>query len=89
MIPLHLPLMASSIMSMGDLAEVALDSQRLVVAPVPRMPSASGTTQDAAGLGLVGSGPQLGDDARSSLWDLVMRGTGAGVPRSVVPGDAP
>jgi hypothetical protein len=89
MIPLHLPLMASSITSVGDLAEVALDSQRPVVAPVPRMLSASGTTQDAADLGLVGSSPQLGDDARSSLRDLVMRGTGAGVPRSVVPGDAP
>jgi hypothetical protein len=32
---------------------------------------------------------QLGDDARSWLWDLVMRGIGAGVPRSAAPALGP
>jgi hypothetical protein len=88
MIPSCLPLMASSIASTCDLAEVTLGSQRPVVASVPRVLSASGTSQGATDVGVVGASPYLGDDTRSLLPDWVMRGTGAGVPRSVVPGDA-
>jgi hypothetical protein len=36
---------------------------------------------------VVGVGTELGDDAGSSLQDLVMCGTSAGIPGSVVPGD--
>jgi hypothetical protein len=34
-----------------------------------------------------GVSPWLGDEARSSLRNLVMRGTGIDVPRSAAPGD--
>jgi hypothetical protein len=88
MIPLCWPLMVSSIVSMGDLAEVTPGSQQLVVVPVPRVPSAGGATQGATGVGVVGASPQLGDGIGSLLWDLVIRGTSAGVPGSAVLGDA-
>jgi hypothetical protein len=87
-IPPRLPLMASSIASIGDLAEVSSGSQRSVVVPVPGVSSAGGATQGAFGVGVVGAGPQLGDDAGSSLWELVMHSAVTGVPGSVVLGDA-
>jgi hypothetical protein len=88
MIPLCWPLMVSSIVSMGDLAEVTPGSQRLVVVPVSGVPSAGGATQGATGVGVVGASPQLGDGVGSLLWDLVICGTNAGVPGSAVLGDA-
>jgi hypothetical protein len=86
-IPPCLPLMASSIASMGDQDEVALGSQQPVVAPVPRVLSAGGATQGASDIGVVGPPPHLGDDAGSSLWDFVLCGTGIGVPGSAIPSD--
>jgi hypothetical protein len=56
-IPPCLPLMASSIASMGDQDEVALGSQQPVVAPVPRVLSAGGATQGASDIGVVGPPP--------------------------------
>jgi hypothetical protein len=50
--------------------------------------SAGGTSWGAAGVGVVGVGPQLGDDVGSLLQDLVMCSDGAGIPRSAAPGDA-
>jgi hypothetical protein len=47
----RLHLMALLIVSMGDLAEVASGSQRPMVAPVPRVPSAGGTTYVETGAG--------------------------------------
>jgi hypothetical protein len=35
-----------------------------------------------------GADPQLSDDTRGLLWDLVMHGAGIDVPESVAPGDA-
>jgi hypothetical protein len=55
--------MASSFASIGDLAEVTSGSQWVVVAPGPRVPSAGGATQGAVVIGVVGDGPQLGDNA--------------------------
>jgi hypothetical protein len=72
---------------MGDLDKVTSGSQRPVVALVPRVLSASGATQGATGVGVVGAGPKLGDDAGSSLRDLVIRGADAGVPGNAIPGD--
>jgi hypothetical protein len=83
----RLPLLASSITSVGDLDKVASGSQRLVVALVPRVLSASGATQGATGVGVVGAGPKLGDDAGTSLQDLVIRGADAGVLGNAIPGD--
>jgi hypothetical protein len=87
-IPTRLPFMASSIVSVDDLVEVTSCSQRLMVAPTPGVMSASGATHSATGAGVVGTGPQLGDDIGSPLWDLVMCSTGTGVPESAVPGEA-
>jgi hypothetical protein len=53
----RLPLMVSSIASMGDLAEVSLGSQRSVVVPTPGVSSAGGATQGAVGVGVVGASP--------------------------------
>jgi hypothetical protein len=86
-IPPCLLLMALLIVNVGDLADVTLGSQRLVVAPIPRVPSAGGATQGVAGIGVLGADPQLGDDTGSSLRDLVIRGVGVGVPGSAVPSD--
>jgi hypothetical protein len=44
--------------------------------------SAGGTSWGAAGVGVVGVGPQLGDDVGSLLQDLVMCSDGAGIPGS-------
>jgi hypothetical protein len=49
--------MASSIVSVGDLDEVASGSQPPVVALVPGVLSAGGATQGAAGVGVVGADP--------------------------------
>jgi hypothetical protein len=59
-----------------------------VVVPVPRVSSVVGTSEGTAGIGVVGAGPQLGDDTGSLLWDLVMHDTIVVVPGSAVPGDA-
>jgi hypothetical protein len=72
---------------MGDLAEVALGLQRPMVAPVPGVSSAGGATQGASGVRVVGAGPQLGDDVKSLLRDLVMCGIGIGGLGSAVLGD--
>jgi hypothetical protein len=87
-IPPCLPLMVSSIASVGDLVKVASGSQRPMVALVPGVPSAGCATQGATGVRVVGVGPHLGHDAESSLRDLVMRGAGADNPGSAIPGDA-
>jgi hypothetical protein len=57
-----------------------------VVALVLGVLDAGGATQGAADIKVVGTSPQLGDDAGSLLWDLVMRGVNAGVPRSAALG---
>jgi hypothetical protein len=87
-IPPCLPLMASLIASVGDLAEVALGSQWTVVAPVPGVSSAGGASQGASVVEVVGPGPQLGDDTGRLLRDLVMCSASASVPGSATPGDA-
>jgi hypothetical protein len=55
--PPCLPLMASSIVSVGDLVEVTSGSQQSVMASVPGVPSAGGATQGAAGIRVAGAGP--------------------------------
>jgi hypothetical protein len=71
--------MASLTTSVGDLAVVTSSLPRLVVAPVPGVPGAIGTSQDATGVEVVGTSPQQHNDARSLLQDKVMRDTGVGV----------
>jgi hypothetical protein len=55
---------------------------------ISEVPSAGGALQGTADQKVVGAGPQLSDDAESSLRDLVVRGVGAGVPESAASGDA-
>jgi hypothetical protein len=81
-----LPLMASWTMSMGDLVVVTLGSPWPVVAPIPRVLGAGGALLGNIDVEVVGASPQLGDDAGSLLWNLMMRG--ASVPRNSTPGDA-
>jgi hypothetical protein len=50
--------MVSSIVSVGDLTEVTPGSQRLVVVPVPGVPSVGGASQGVAGARVVGADPQ-------------------------------
>jgi hypothetical protein len=57
-ISLCLPLMVSSIVSVGDLTEVTPGSQRLVVVPVPGVPSVGGASQGVTGARVVGADPQ-------------------------------
>jgi hypothetical protein len=71
---------------MGDLVVVTLSSPWPVVAPIPRVLGAGGALLGNIDVEVVGANPQLGDDARSLLWNLMMRG--ASVPRNSTPGDA-
>jgi hypothetical protein len=78
-------------MSTGDPAMVTLGSLWPVVSPVPRVPSVSGASQGPTGVEVVGGSPPpplLGDNTRSLLWGLVVRGTGTRVSGSAALGDA-
>jgi hypothetical protein len=54
---------------------------------ISEVPSAGSALQGTTGQDVVGSGPRLGDDVKSTLWDLVVRGAGTGVFRSATSGD--
>jgi hypothetical protein len=71
--------MASLTTSVGNLAVVTSGLPQLVVASVPGVPRAIGTSQGATGVEVVGTSPQQHNDARSLLQDKVMRDTGVGV----------
>jgi hypothetical protein len=58
-----------------------------MMASVSEVPSAGGALQGTPGQEVVGIDPRLGDDAESSLRDLVVCGTGAGVFGSFTSGD--
>jgi hypothetical protein len=52
------------------------------------MSSVDGALLVAASVEVDGADPQPNNDTGGSLQDLVMRGTGIGVPRRAAPGDA-
>jgi hypothetical protein len=57
-------------------------------ASIQEMSSVDGALLVAASVEVDGADPQPNNDTGGSLQDLVMRGTGIGVPRRAVPGDA-
>jgi hypothetical protein len=59
-----------------------------MMASVPEVPSIGSALHGTANQEVVGTGPKLSDNAKSSLQDLVVHDTGVGVPRSVTLGDA-
>jgi hypothetical protein len=87
-IPPCLPLVASSTVSTDDLAVVTLGLPHPVVALVPGVSGASGGSQGATDIKVVGTRPQLGNDAGSLIRDLMMHSVITGVPGSAVLGDA-
>jgi hypothetical protein len=64
-------LVPSSAMSMGDLAVVTSGLSRLAVALVLVTLGADGVSQGTAIVEVVVAGPQLSDDVRGLLWDLL------------------
>jgi hypothetical protein len=58
-------------MSMGDLAVVTPGLSRLAVALVLVTLGADGVSQGTAIVEVVVAGPQLSDDVRGLLWDLL------------------
>jgi hypothetical protein len=82
-----MPLVASSTVSTDDLAVVTLGLPHPVVALVPGVSGASGGSQGATDIKVVGTRPQLGNDAGSLIRDLMMHSVITGVPGSAVLGD--
>jgi hypothetical protein len=52
------------------------------------MSGVDGASQGASSVEMDGADPQLGDDARGLLHDLMRRGVSIDVPESAAPGDA-
>jgi hypothetical protein len=50
------------------------------------LPGADGASLGTISVEVDAVGPQLGDEARGPLCDLVVHGTGLGMPRSTAPG---
>jgi hypothetical protein len=82
------PMVASSATSVGELAMVTPVLPQWAMVLVLVTPSADGMSQGAASIEVDGAGPQLSDDIRGLLWDLVRRGASIDVPGSAAPGDA-
>jgi hypothetical protein len=87
------PLVASSTVSMGDLAMVESPTSEVPTSeawesPVLVTPGADGALQGAAYVEMDGAGPHLSDDVGGFLWDLVRHGASIDVPGSAAPSDA-
>jgi hypothetical protein len=69
------------------LGESVQEALEVLMPPVWEVSGTDGASLGVVGAAVDGEGPQPGDDAGSSLHDLVLCGTGLGMLRITAPGD--